>query len=86
MLRYALDFSTDEIAEVMEVSVQAVRNLQHRGLAFLRQRLKENDDRPLKGGCRMASVVILRPAPVITGRQEALRPPLAAAGGGRGRW
>ena len=86
VLRYALDFSTEEIAEVLEISVQAVRNLQHRGLAFLRQRLKENDDRPLKGGRRMASVVILRPAPVITGRQEALRPPLAAVGGGRLRW
>jgi RNA polymerase sigma factor (sigma-70 family) len=86
VLRYALDFSTEEIAEVMEISIQAVRNLQHRGLAFLRHRLQQNDDRQLKGGRRMASVVMLRPAPVITGRQEALRPPLAAAGGGRLRW
>jgi RNA polymerase sigma-70 factor (ECF subfamily) len=87
VLRYALDFSTEEIAEVMEVSPQAVRNLQHRALAFLRHRLKENDDRPLKGGRRMAAVVMLRPAPVITGRMDALRLPLAAAAGaGRKRW
>jgi RNA polymerase sigma-70 factor (ECF subfamily) len=85
VLRYALDFSTEEIAEVMEVSSQAVRNLQHRGLAFLRNRLREKSNDELAGGRRMASVVMLRPAPVITGRQEALRLPLAAVGGGR-RW
>ena len=86
VLRYALDFSTEEIAEVMEITPQAVRNLQHRGLAFLRHRLKENENGPIAGGRRMASVVILRPAPVITGRQEALRLPLAAVAGGRRRW
>ena len=80
ILRYALDFSTEEIAEVMEVTPQAVRNLQHRALAFLRQRLKDREDQKLSGGRRMASVVMLRPAPVITGRQEALRLPLAAGG------
>ena len=79
VLRYALDFSTDEIAEVMEISPQAVRNLQHRGLAFLRHRLQ--GDNKVAGGRRMAAVVVLRPAPVITGRQDALRLPLAVAGG-----
>jgi RNA polymerase sigma-70 factor (ECF subfamily) len=82
VLRYALDFSTEEIAEVMEVTPQAVRNLQHRGLAFLRQRVKDGDDGKISGGTRMAAVVMLRPAPVTTGRQEALRLPLAASG----RW
>ena len=81
VLRYALDFATDEIADVLEITPQAVRNLQHRGLAFLRNRLAR--DEKISGGRRMASVVILRPAPVITGRQEALRPPLAAVGGWR---
>jgi RNA polymerase sigma-70 factor (ECF subfamily) len=85
VLRYALDFSTEEIAEVMETTAQAVRNLQHRALAFLRHRLKDGDDE-FAGGRRMASVVVLRPAPVITGRQEALRPPLAAVGGATRRW
>jgi RNA polymerase sigma-70 factor (ECF subfamily) len=87
MLRYALDFSTEEIGQVLEVTPQAVRNLQHRALCFLRRRLKGRDgDTELSGGRRMASVVVLRPAPVITGRQEALRQPLAAIAGGRRRW
>ena len=86
VLRYALDFSTEEIAEVMETTAQAVRNLQHRGLAVLRRRLRDGDNDKLAGGSRMASVVMLRPAPVITGRQEALRPPLAAVGGAKRRW
>ncbi len=80
MLRYTLDFSTEEIGEVLESTPQAVRNLQHRALCFLRRCLAHRDsDKPeLSGGRRMASVVVLRPAPVITGRQEALRQPLAA--------
>jgi RNA polymerase sigma-70 factor (ECF subfamily) len=87
VLRYALDFATEEIAAVMETSAQAVRNLQHRGLEFLRRRLQDGENGALSGGRRMAAVVMLRPAPVITGRQEALRTPLAAAGGGvRRRW
>jgi RNA polymerase sigma-70 factor (ECF subfamily) len=85
VLRYALDFSTEEIASVMEITPQAVRNLQHRGLEFLRRRLKDNDDDKLAGGRRMAAVVMLRPAPVITGRQDALRAPLVAGMGSRFR-
>lgn len=85
MLRYALDFTGEEIGEVIGSTPQAVRNLQHRALCFLRRCLGRNDDQ-LAGGRRMASVVVLRPAPVITGRQEALRQPLAAMAGGRRRW
>jgi RNA polymerase sigma-70 factor (ECF subfamily) len=79
VLRYALDFATEEIAAVMETSGQAVRNLQHRGLAFLRRRLEDGEN----GALRMAAVVALRQAPVIASRQEALRAPLAAVGGAR---
>jgi RNA polymerase sigma-70 factor (ECF subfamily) len=86
VLRYALDFATEEIAAVMETSGQAVRNLQHRGLEFLRRRLHDGDNGAVSGGSRMAAVVMLRPAPVITGRQEALRAPLAATGSSRRRW
>jgi RNA polymerase sigma-70 factor (ECF subfamily) len=84
MLRYALDFSAEEIGEVLGSSPQAVRNLQHRALRFLRRCLKlDGQKTEVSGGRRMASVVVLRPAPVITGRQEALRQPLAAAFGRR---
>lgn len=38
-LRYLLDLSNAEIAEVMERTPDAVRMLQHRGLSFLRRRL-----------------------------------------------
>jgi len=84
VLRYALDFSSEEIAQVLGTTTQAVRNLQHRALCFLRRCLGAGDGE-LAGGRRMASVVVLRPAPVITGRQEALRQPLAALAGGRWR-
>lgn len=87
MLRYALDFSAEEIGEVLGSTPQAVRNLQHRALRFLRRCLKIDGDQPeLSGGRRMASVVVLRPAPVITGRQEALRQPFAAMAGVRRTW
>jgi RNA polymerase sigma-70 factor, ECF subfamily len=86
MLRYALDFSAEEIGEVIESTPQAVRNLQHRALRFLRRCLKSDDETEMSGGRRMASVVVLRPAPVITGRQEALRQPLAAIAGLRRAW
>ena len=88
MLRYALDFSAEEIGEVLGSTPQAVRNLQHRALCFLRRCLGKGsrDEAKLSGGRRMASVVVLRPAPVITGRQEALRQPFAAAAGVRRAW
>ena len=85
MLRYVLDFSTEEIGQVIGSTPQAVRNLQHRAICFLRRCLGRSDGE-LAGGRRMASVVVLRPAPVITGRQEALRQPLAAVAGARRRW
>ena len=88
MLRYSLDFSAEEIGQVLGSTPQAVRNLQHRALCFLRRCLKKSDpdETKLSGGRRMASVVVLRPAPVITGRQEALRQPLAATAGFRRAW
>ena len=88
MLRYTLDFSSEEIGEVLGSTPQAVRNLHHRALCFLRRCLRsgDGDNSELSGGRRMASVVVLRPAPVITGRQEALRQPLAAVAGARRRW
>ena len=89
MLRYTLDFSAEEISQVLGSTPQAVRNLQHRALCYLRRCLgNANGDKSEKvaGGRRMASVVVLRPAPVITGRQEALRQPLAALAGLRRAW
>ena len=86
MLRYALDFSAEEIGEVIGSTPQAVRNLQHRALRFLRRCLKSDGETELSGGRRMASVVVLRPAPVVTGRREALRQPLGALACGRRSW
>jgi DNA-directed RNA polymerase specialized sigma24 family protein len=43
-LRYWLDLSTDEVAQVVGVSPQAVRNLQYRGLQSLRASLAERPD------------------------------------------
>ena len=85
MLRYALDFTAEEIGDVLGSTPQAVRNLQHRAICFLRRCLGRGEGE-MAGGRRMASVVVLRPAPVITGRQDALRQPLAALAGGRRRW
>jgi RNA polymerase sigma-70 factor (ECF subfamily) len=87
MLRYALDFSAEEIGEVIGSTPQAVRNLQHRALRFLRRCLGNGENgEKLAGGRRMASVVVLRPAPVITGRQEALRQPFGTAACARRAW
>lgn len=40
-LRFLAELSLEEVAEVMEKSVGAVKALQHRGLASLRERLKD---------------------------------------------
>lgn len=39
VLRYVFDLSTNEVADVVDVTPQAVRNLQYRGLTFLRASL-----------------------------------------------
>jgi RNA polymerase sigma-70 factor (ECF subfamily) len=76
-LRYMLDFGTEEIAEIMQISPQAVRNLQHRALRFLRERFLELDRRPLRV-TRAAMLRRLRGAPVLLQRRLALTPTFAA--------
>lgn len=39
VLRYMLGLSTDEVADVMDATPKAVRNLQYRGLSYLRSAL-----------------------------------------------
>lgn len=42
-LRFLQGFSLEEVAEIMETTVGAVKSLQHRGLENLRRMLKEED-------------------------------------------
>jgi RNA polymerase sigma-70 factor, ECF subfamily len=83
-LRYMLDFGNEEIAEIMQTTPQAVRNLQHRALRFLRQRFIELDRRPTRV-TRAAMRMRRRGAPVIAQRRLALTPALGASILSRGR-
>ena len=76
-MRYMLDFDAEEIAEVMQTTPQAVRNLQHRGLRFLRERLIETEQQPRRV-TRAAMRIRFRGGPVLTGRRLALAPPFGA--------
>jgi RNA polymerase sigma-70 factor (ECF subfamily) len=70
ILRYMLDFTTEEIGSVLEVSPQAVRNLQHRALTFLRERLLRGDGETARTTAHMARR--RGPAPVLASRRAAL--------------
>lgn len=76
-MRYMLDFGAEEIAEVMQTTPQAVRNLQHRGLRFLRERLLEAERKPVRV-TRAAMRIRFRGGPVLAGRRLALAPPFGA--------
>lgn len=78
ILRYMLDFSTEEIGTVLDVTPQAVRNLQHRALTFLRERLLMGDGDSARSTTHM--VRRRSSTPVLSSRQAAL-----AGGGGIGR-
>jgi RNA polymerase sigma-70 factor (ECF subfamily) len=73
VLRFMMELSTKEIAEVLERTEVDIRGLQHRALAFLRDRLAAvgRDSR----GQRARTVRRLRQAPVLRFRRFALRAP-----------
>lgn len=71
-LRFMVDFTNDEIADVMGISAQAVRNLQHRALGFLRERFKERELQDVRPQRRAAMLRRLRPSPVLIARRVVL--------------
>ena len=50
VMRYYLDLSADQVAEVMGIRAGAVRMLSHRALAHLRSELAENDGVEVRHG------------------------------------
>jgi RNA polymerase sigma-70 factor (ECF subfamily) len=86
-LRYLLGLTTHETAHTLERSAEAVRQLEHRGLRFLRERLIALGRVPAEFGPpeyrRTAALASMRPAPVLGARREALAgalPSFAVAG------
>jgi RNA polymerase sigma-70 factor (ECF subfamily) len=69
-LRYMIGMSGPEIAQLLGCSETDVRNLQHRSLRFLRDRLTALGRKPSGGGIRMRRWV--KPAPVLRSRRFAL--------------
>jgi RNA polymerase sigma-70 factor (ECF subfamily) len=71
VLRYMLDLTTAEIAQVLSRTTADVRSLHHRGLSFLRARLAALGRTPEAGrGIKMRAWP--RPAPVIRRRRFVL--------------
>ena len=42
-LRYIMDFKNEEIAQIMEINYQSVRNMLHKAIEFLRKNLSKED-------------------------------------------
>jgi RNA polymerase sigma-70 factor (ECF subfamily) len=72
ILRFMLDLSGPEIAQVLGRSPDAVRQLQQRALTFLRSRLAALDRKPEARTLRVPMRRMLRQAPVLRARRFAL--------------
>jgi RNA polymerase sigma-70 factor, ECF subfamily len=77
ILRYMLDFSSEEIGSVLDITPQAVRSLQHRALTFLRERLTKGRGDTARSTAHMARKRAA--TPVLSSRRAAL----GSVGGGR---
>ena len=53
VLRYMMDFTTAEIAEVLDRSPEAIRQIQHRALAYLQERLSAIGREPMSKKSRL---------------------------------
>jgi len=76
-LRYMLDFRIAEIGEILERSPEDVRQLSHRALAFMRQRLGPRRSGGLR---RERTLTMLKHAPVLQARRFAVAGPGWAQG------
>jgi RNA polymerase sigma-70 factor (ECF subfamily) len=79
-LRYAMDFSTEEIADVLGRSPGAVRILEHRGRQTLKDQIVALRSAPGRGTRRAPMLTRIRAAPVLRGRRFALNGPAGGAG------
>lgn len=71
VLRYMMDFNTVEIAELLDRSPEAVRQLHHRAMRYLRQRVsREEDDSGYRRSQRKAVTRLPRHSPVLRARQR----------------
>ncbi|TMK38784.1 MAG: sigma-70 family RNA polymerase sigma factor [Actinobacteria bacterium] len=77
VLRYMMDLRSPEIAEILERSPEAVRQLHQRAMRFLRERLREpNGDNPGEAGAKLESAKETRAgASVSPGRRRIPREP-----------
>jgi RNA polymerase sigma-70 factor, ECF subfamily len=72
VLRYMMDFNTVEIAELLDRSPEAVRQLHHRAMRYLRQRMSRDDDHEsgFHRSQRKAVSRLPRHSPVLNARKR----------------
>jgi RNA polymerase sigma-70 factor, ECF subfamily len=71
VLRYMMDFNTVEIAELIDRSPEAVRQLHHRAMRYLRQRMDRDDEGGFRRSQRKAVTRLPRYSPVAHARKRA---------------
>jgi RNA polymerase sigma-70 factor (ECF subfamily) len=72
-LRFMMGLKTDELAQVLDRTPQAVRKLEHRAPRFLASRLQATRERPVETRLeRVSSLRRLRRSPVLRARRFAL--------------
>jgi RNA polymerase sigma-70 factor (ECF subfamily) len=72
VLRYMMDFNTVEIAELLDRSPEAIRQLHHRAMRYLRQRVTREEDESAgyRRSQRKAVTRLPRPSPVLHARKR----------------
>jgi DNA-directed RNA polymerase specialized sigma24 family protein len=73
LLRYMMDLSCPEIAAILGRSPDAIRQLQHRALTFLRGRLTALGREPKTAGAPMPMLSLVPRSRVLGARRMALR-------------